>query len=98
MGSGHHHGRRLTGWGGQGSTRAWRTLRAAVLARDGHTCQIKVDGVCVGRSDPMHVHHTRGKTHGDDPAYLVAACAPCNLHVGDPMRAPDPPAAPITKW
>jgi 5-methylcytosine-specific restriction endonuclease McrA len=88
----------MTGWAGQGSTRAWRRLRAAVLARDHHTCQIRVPGVCVGRSDPMHVHHTIGKARGDDPAYLVAACAPCNLHIGDPGRGSDPPAAPITKW
>jgi hypothetical protein len=24
---------------------------------------------------------------GDDPAHLVAACAPCNGKVGDPTRA-----------
>lgn len=81
-----------------GSTRTWRRVRAAVLARDRWTCQLNVPGVCVQRSEPMHVHHTRGKKYGDDPRYLVAACAPCNLHVGDPMRAPDPPAAPITRW
>lgn len=85
------------GWAG-GSTRAWRTLRAAVLARDKGMCQLKIVGVCVQRSDPMHVHHTLGKARGDDPRYLVAACAPCNLHVGDPMRAADPPAVPVTKW
>jgi 5-methylcytosine-specific restriction endonuclease McrA len=85
------------GWSG-GSTRAWRTLRAAVLARDKGLCQLKIEGVCVHRSDPMHVHHRLGKARGDDPRYLVSACAPCNLHVGDPMRAPDPPAVAVTKW
>lgn len=88
----------MSGWNGQGSTRAWRTLRAAVLARDRHTCQLQIPGVCVQRSTPMHVHHTLGKERGDNPAHLVAACAPCNLHVGDPARGNDPPAAPITKW
>jgi 5-methylcytosine-specific restriction endonuclease McrA len=73
-------------------------MRAAVLARDGWTCRLQIDGVCVQRSTPMHVHHRLGKARGDDPRYLVAACKPCNLKVGDPMRAPDPPVVAITKW
>ena len=87
-------------WAG-GSTRAWRMLRAAVLARDGHTCKVNLPGVCVQRSDPMHVHHTLGKkVTGDDARYLVAACAPCNLTLGDPSKGGggDPPAVPITRW
>jgi 5-methylcytosine-specific restriction endonuclease McrA len=84
-------------WAG-GSTRAWRIMRAAVLARDHHRCQVKIPKVCVGTSVPMHVHHTRGKQAGDDPRYLVAACAPCNQYIGDPMKAPDPPCTPITRW
>jgi 5-methylcytosine-specific restriction endonuclease McrA len=88
----------VTGWNGQGSTRAWRTLRAAVLARDRGLCQLQIPGVCVQRSTPMHVHHKLGKARGDDPAQLVASCAPCNLHVGDPMAGHDPPADPVTKW
>lgn len=88
----------MTGWGGQGSTRAWRRLRAAVLERDRGLCQLKIANVCVQRSTPMHVHHKLGKARGDDPRYLVAACAPCNLHIGDPMRSPDPPVVAITKW
>lgn len=87
----------MTGWGG-GSTRAWRAVRAAVLARDGNVCKIRIPGTCVNQSEPMHVHHTRGKAHGDDPAYLVAACAPCNLKIGEPALNADPPCRPITKW
>lgn len=85
------------GWAG-GSTRAWRILREAVLVRDKGVCQLKIVGVCVHRSVPMHAHHKLGKAHGDDPRYLVAACAPCNLHVGNPMRTVDPPAVPVTRW
>lgn len=80
----------------RGSTRAWRRIRAFVLARDHHTCRIKIDGTCI--STATHVHHLHGKATGDDPRFLVASCAPCNLKTGDPMRAPDPPAIPITRW
>lgn len=83
------------GWAG-GSTRAWRRVRRVVLARDGYRCRLKIKGTCVGTA--THVHHVRGKRHGDDPRWLVAACAPCNLKVGDPARTPDPPATPITQW
>jgi hypothetical protein len=34
-------------------------------------------------------HHRpphKGRAMGDDPAHLVAACAPCNGKVGDPTR------------
>lgn len=81
-------------WKG-GSTAAWRKIRAHVLARDNHRCQLQLDG-CRGRADC--VHHTVGKAvTGDDPEYLVAACTPCNLKVGDPARH-DPPVVPRTQW
>lgn len=66
----------------RGSTRAWRNLRAQILARDGHRCQLRIKGVCT--TVATCAHHTRGKEHGDDPRYIVAACQPCNLRVGDP--------------
>lgn len=82
------------GWG-SGSTRAWRLLRERVLVRDGHLCQLRLD-VCTVKA--THVHHTLGKTvTGDDPRYLVAACAPCNLKTGDPTRH-DPLPQPRTDW
>lgn len=96
----------MSGWAG-GSTRAWRKLRAAVLARDGYRCRAHDEGWCAraGRRGPhtctvlaTHVHHTRGKRMGDHPAYLVAACEPCNLYIGKPVEVADPPAAPITQW
>lgn len=80
----------------KGSTRAWRTTRARVLARDGYRCRLRLD-VCTDRA--TCVHHTRGRSvTGDDPRYLVAACAPCNLQVGDPTKTADPPNEGVTKW
>ncbi|QJY51227.1 HNH endonuclease [Pseudonocardia broussonetiae] len=82
-------------WEG-GSTRAWRKVRAGVLARDGHRCQLRVPGICTTRA--THAHHTVGReVSGDDPASIVAACAACNLHVGDP-RKHDPAPSPRAWW
>ena len=73
-----------------GSTAAWRRTRARVLERDGNVCQLQIPEVCVGTA--THVHHTQDRVEvGDDPRFLVAACAPCNIRVGDPTVAdPDP--------
>jgi 5-methylcytosine-specific restriction endonuclease McrA len=68
-------------WSG-GSTRRWRKIRLVILKRDSYVCQLQIDGVCKYRADS--VHHTKGKAFGDDMRYLVAACMPCNQHVGDP--------------
>jgi hypothetical protein len=80
-----------------GSTRAWRRLREQILARDHHTCQVRLPDVCTHRA--TCVHHTLGRAYtGDDPAFLVASCAPCNLRLGDPSDAPDPAPQPATTW
>lgn len=82
-------------WQG-GSTRRWRRLRALVLVRDGYRCRLRLD-VCTGLA--TCVHHTAGRSvTGDDPTYLVASCAPCNLKLGDPTKHSDPPNRPVTKW
>lgn len=91
-------------WAG-GSTRGWRKVRALVLLRDGHRCQLAIPGVwrtgageerrCLVTADC--VHHTRGRAvTGDDPAFMVAACTPCNLKIGQP--AVDPAPRPLTAW
>lgn len=78
-----------------------------VLARDKQMaaltgeswCRVRVPGICVGVSYPMHVHHMDGVGAGDRLDRLVAACAPCNLHIGDPVkRGDDPPCRAVTKW
>lgn len=95
-------------WAG-GSTRRWRRIRRLVLDRDqGKGCRAHREGWCAraGRPGPhtctgvpTQAHHTLGKAvSGDDPRYLVAACGPCNQHIGDPARAADPPNKGVTKW
>lgn len=80
----------------RGSTTAWRKLRARVLARDQHLCQIGLENCTVTAT---HVHHTKGKAYGDDPDHLVSACASCNLAIGDPMRRDhDPAPRPRSNW
>lgn len=94
----------MSNWA-RGSTRAWRELRGAVLARDyalaqqqgTRWCRLRVDRVCVGASEPMHVHHLLGKARGDNPRFLVAACQPCNLHVGQPDPDADPECTTVTR-
>lgn len=83
-------------WAG-GSTSAWRRVRRQVLVRDDYLCQIKIRGTCTGAA--QHVHHVLGRAiTGDDPTYLVAACAACNLAVGDPTQQPDPQPRRMTQW
>jgi 5-methylcytosine-specific restriction endonuclease McrA len=79
----------------KGSTTAWRKTRAVVLARDLYQCRLKLD-VCTGVA--THVHHTLGKKYGDDPAHLIASCAPCNLKTGDPNKGTNPPGRGMTRW
>ena len=77
-----------------GSTRAWRKLRAEVLDRDGHRCQLRL-ARCTETAE--HAHHTLGRAvTGDDPRHVVAACANCNLDVGQPDVSPAP--IPRTAW
>lgn len=75
------------GWQG-GSTRAWRALRAAVLADNQVTnagrCTLALRG-CTGQAEA--VHHVLGRAvTGDDPRYLAAVCAWCNGSAGEPGR------------
>lgn len=81
-------------WKG-GSTRRWRRIRAGVLETKGTTCTLAIPGVCTRVATT--VHHTLGRARtGDDPRYLTPACAPCNLHVGEPDADPAPKR--VTQW
>ncbi|GAA1635741.1 hypothetical protein GCM10009828_074730 [Actinoplanes couchii] len=90
-----------------GSTSAWRRVRAEVLARDaGRGCRAYRDGWCARPGVKQHVctgqqqavHHTLGLRAGDDPRYLVASCTACNTAIGDPSRSGDPPGTGSTRW
>ena len=86
-----------------GSTHQWRKTRKTVLDRDRYRCQLTIPAVCTVIADCVHHTGDRAVT-GDNPAYLVAACTPCNQHVGDPVRARgggaarDPDPVPRTSW
>ncbi len=82
------------GWAGKGSTRAWRRVRAAVLARDHHRCRLNLNG-CTGTA--TQVHHIAGKDAGDDPANLISACPTCNNQAGDPLKH-NPGLKSVTRW
>ena len=94
-------------WAG-GSTRRWRKVRAYVLARDrGKGCRTHRDGWCNKPGVAQHTctntpdvaHHTLGRAvTGDDPRYIVAACQPCNLAIGDPTKTGDPQGRSATRW
>lgn len=60
-------------WRG-GSTRAWRTLRAQVLQRDGHRC------VQCGSPGPLAVHHVVPVAEGGAMSLdnLTILCEPCH--------------------
>lgn len=81
---------------GNGSTRAWRQLRAWVLARDNHQCQIRLPG-CTGHA--THVDHiiTKADDGLDIPENLRAACQPCNLGRRT-AHTPQPAPTPRTRW
>lgn len=84
----------VSGWGGRGSTRAWRAVRAQILVRDGERCQLQLPGCTHAATE---VHHRAGKAAGDDPRNLVASCRACNLAIGDPRRHNPAPRG-VTKW
>ncbi len=62
---------------GSGSTRAWRTVRARVLTRDGHTRQLRSPG-CTGHA--TEVDHINERRNGgtDQRDNLRAVCKASN--------------------
>ena len=75
----------------QGSTSAWRKLRAEVLAANrrntGGACQLKYSPNCTNVA--THVHHKTGAQVTGvivSPKDLLATCSTCNLSYGDPRK------------
>lgn len=83
--------------GPSGSTTAWRTIRAYVLARDRNTCQIGAQG-CTGTA--THVDHIvpRELGGGDEETNLRAACERCNLGRDRPKLEHEPPPRVVSRW
>lgn len=84
-----------------GGRRAEVKLAHAVLERNAQTnggrCTVRLPEVCTGKAE--QAHHVLGKAiTGNDPRYIVASCAACNQKIGNPMRRPDPPARPVSRW
>lgn len=81
-------------WSGRGGSRRWRRLRARILERDNHHCQLRYTDRCLGTATT--VHHTQpwdGDPADAPPDTLIAACFPCNHHAGQPTN-PDPEPKP----
>ena len=85
----------------------WRRVRAAVLERDGHTCQLRLPG-CTGMA--LTVDHIQPIALGGawwEMSNLRAACTKCNIAAGHKTRAllagdkvsrASTPAAPSRRW
>lgn len=70
-----------------GSTRRWRRIRALVLDRDRHSCQVLVDE----RGDVVEAPRPSTPPRGpDDPAWLRATCADHNLQRGKSLSDAPP--------
>lgn len=70
----------MTGWKNTSTRRKqlpknWPQLRAQILARDDHTCQIQAPGCTIKATDVDHIQ--RGNNH--DPTNLRAACHHCHM-------------------
>jgi 5-methylcytosine-specific restriction protein A len=58
-------------------TKEWRKLRAHVLARDGHCCQLRLTG-CTERANTAHHRIARELGGADAPWNLISACPSCH--------------------
>lgn len=60
-------------------TPAWDRRRKAILERDGHRCQARLDG-CLDRA--TQAHHLTYDHRGNEPLFdLVAVCRPCHEEI-----------------
>jgi hypothetical protein len=56
--------------------KAWREMRAHVLARDGHSCTVaEYDRGVLCTPGPLHVHEIDEDADADDPDTYAAVCA-----------------------
>lgn len=64
------------------TTSGWPAFRAAILDRDGHSCQIRYEGICTGRATAVDkiIPAARRPDLARDPNNARAACEPCNDH------------------
>ena len=73
----------------------WKTLRQAVLARDGHSC------VACASNQHLHCHHLTYRRFGGAELLtdLVTLCEPCHdaLHTGY-QASPDHGNRHLTRW
>jgi 5-methylcytosine-specific restriction endonuclease McrA len=67
-----HHRPARQANGRSGSTRAWRQLRAQIIARDGQRCQM------CGMTHNLEIHHRDEDWRNDDPANLITLCVDCH--------------------
>jgi 5-methylcytosine-specific restriction endonuclease McrA len=77
------------------SGRVRARVRQVVLTRDGHRCQLQLDGCTRIATTVDHVRPR--EVAGDGPDNLVAACAWCNGSKGRPGRH-DPDPTPRSSW
>lgn len=79
--------------------RPWRRLRAFVLTRDHHRCQLAYPDRCTTRATQVD-HVLRVVDRPDlelDPTNLRAVCIPCHQHrTATDAPPPDPP--PSRAW
>jgi len=60
----------------------WRTVRARILERDGHTCQIGLLGCTTTATCVDHITPVSWGGGWWDPSNLRAACQNCNQALG----------------
>lgn len=66
--------------------RRWRIVRTAVLHRDGHRCQMRLDGCTEHATEVDHIVELVNGGDAYDPLNLRAACKHCNSSAGATLR------------
>lgn len=58
-----------------------RQARNFVRSRANGRCEVRIEGVCLGRGDAAHHIVPRGRGGSDDPGNLLHVCSPCHRHI-----------------